>query len=247
MPSAPPPEREAHLHWVAIDGPLDDARRAAFGALMNDEERVRYERFLFEPKKDEFLVTRALVRTTLAHYAGIDPRDFTFGANAWGRPEIATPSEHASLRFNVSNTFGMVALIVARDREVGCDVEALDRKGGTVNVADRFFSAREVLDLHAVDEARQRDRFFDYWTLKEAYIKARGMGLAIPLGDFSFILEPDKPIAIEFAPELDDDPTSWQFAQLKPSARHRISIAIRRKNEPDLNIVVRETALSIDG
>jgi 4'-phosphopantetheinyl transferase len=242
----PPPAREAHLHWVSIDGPLDQARRAAFLGLMNDGERARHQRFLFEPKRDEFLVTRALVRTTLARYAGIDPRALGFRANAWGRPEIEAPAEHARIRFNVSNTYGMVALLVADDREVGCDVEDIDRKGATTTVADRFFSAREVADLHQVSEARQRARFFDYWTLKESYIKARGMGLAIPLGDFSFSLEEDRPIAIAFDPALDDDPASWQFAQLRPSARHLISVAIRRRDEPDLAVVAREVDLLAD-
>ncbi len=241
-----PPAREAHLHWVAIDGPLDEARRAAYRALLNEDERARHERFLFEPKRDEFLVTRALVRTTLSRYADVEPRAWTFRANAWGRPEIDAPAEQARLRFNVSNTFGMVALLVADDREVGCDVEDVDRKGATIAIADRFFSEREVQDLHQVPEAGQRARFFDYWTLKESYIKARGMGLAIPLGDFSFLLEKNRPITIAFAPALEDDPASWQFEQLRPDGRHVISVAIRRLGEPDLVVVARRADLSVD-
>ena len=108
MAGAPLPPQEAHLFWIGFDGPLPEARRAVFLALLNEEERGRHARFLFEPKRDEFLWTRALVRTTLGRYAGVDPRSFTFVNNAWGRPEIATPEEHRGLRFNVSNTFGTV-------------------------------------------------------------------------------------------------------------------------------------------
>ena len=84
-----------------------------FHFLCTADERARHERFLFEPKQDEFLWTRALVRTTLGRYAGVDPRAFTFATNAWGRPEIETPAEHRGLRCNVSNTFGMIAVIAA--------------------------------------------------------------------------------------------------------------------------------------
>ena len=142
-------------------------------------------------------------------------------------------------RLNLSNTRGLVCCLVAADRDVGIDVEEISREGETVSIADRFFSPSEVEELRAQPEERRRPRFFDYWTLKEAYIKARGMGLAIPLDHFSFLLTPGRPIGIAFDPQLDDDPTSWQFEQIRPTPTHLISAAIRRKNEADLRLVVR--------
>jgi 4'-phosphopantetheinyl transferase len=131
--------------------------------------------------------------------------------------------------------------LVAREREIGVDVEDIERRGETVAIADRFFSAAAVAALHASPEASRRERFFDYWTLKEAYIKARGMGLAIPLDHFSFLIEMGKPIRIEFDPRLPDDAASWQFAQLRVAPRHLISAAVRRREEPDVRFVVRRT------
>src|SRR4029078_6585429 len=112
--------------------------------------------------------------------------------------------------------------------DVGVDVEDRTRKGETVQIADRFFSPVEVAALRALPEERQRERFFDYWTLKEAYIKARGMGLAIPLDQFSFLLEPDMPIRIAFDPRLADDPLAWQFEQFALGGSHQTSAAVRR-------------------
>src|SRR6185503_2215825 len=155
--------------------------------------------------------------------------------------------EACPLRFNLSNTEGLIACLVADDREIGVDVEDLERRGETVAIADRFFSPLEVAALRAVPEERQRARFFDYWTLKEAYIKARGMGLAIPLDHFSFVIEPGAPIGIAFDPRLPDDPSTWQFAQLRPTARHVISVAVRRAGEPDLRLVVRRTIPLLQG
>ena len=105
------------------------------------------------------------------------------------------------LRFNLSHTDGLIACAVTIGREVGVDVEHIQRRL-THDVAGRFFAPREVDDLKALPEDEQQRVFFDYWTLKEAYIKARGFGLALPLGDFAFTLAPPAPPQIAFEPAL---------------------------------------------
>jgi 4'-phosphopantetheinyl transferase len=232
------PRGEAHLYIALEDQIREPALLAAYEALLTPEERARKQRYYFEKNRHEYLITRALVRSVLSRYAPVRPAAWTFSANEWGCPAIASP-EGAGLRFNLSNTKGLVCCLVAADRDVGIDVEDLTREGETVDIADRFFSPTEVTELRAQPEDRRRARFFDYWTLKEAYIKARGMGLAIPLDHFSFLLAPDRPIGIAFDPRLPDDAASWQFEQIRPTATHLISLAIRRKNEPDLRVIAR--------
>jgi 4'-phosphopantetheinyl transferase len=105
-------------------------------------------------------------------------------------------------------------------------------------VAGRFFAPGEVRDLHALPAGEQTKVFFDYWTLKEAYIKARGFGLALPLGDFAFTLSPPAPPTISFEPALDDDPSTWQFVQDWPTQHHRLGLAVRREGA-DLPIRIR--------
>jgi 4'-phosphopantetheinyl transferase len=107
----------------------------------------------------------------------------------------------------------------------------------THDIAERFFSAQEVADLRALPEDEQPLVFFDYWTLKESYIKARGLGLALPLGEFTFHRSAGRAPSISFAPELHDDPASWQFAQFWPTRDHRMAVAVRRYGE-DLPINV---------
>ncbi|MEP7126996.1 MAG: 4'-phosphopantetheinyl transferase superfamily protein [Byssovorax sp.] len=230
------PRGEAHLYVALEDQIREPALLAAYEALLTPAERARKQRYYFEKNRHEFLLTRALVRTVLSRYAPLGPAAWAFSANEWGCPAIASP-EGAGLRFNLSNTKGLVCCLVAHDRDVGVDVEDVEREGQTVDIADRFFSPSEVAELHALPEERRRARFFDYWTLKEAYIKARGMGLAIPLDQFSFLLQGGHPIGIAFDPRLADDPASWQFEQIRPTASHLISLAIRRSDEPDLRIV----------
>ncbi|HEY4120507.1 MAG TPA: 4'-phosphopantetheinyl transferase superfamily protein [Byssovorax sp.] len=224
---------EVHVLWTETADCEEAERCAEWEALLTDAERERRDRFVVARVRHEYLVTRALARTTLAAYAGLDPRALEFESNAWGRPEIALPEAARALRFNLSNTIGLVAIAVARDIEVGVDVEDTQRRGETVAVAHRFFAESEVRDLGLVPEEGRRARFFDYWTLKEAYIKARGMGLAIPLEQFAFSIDGAR-VSIAFDPRLDDDPAAWQFAQRSPTSRHRLSLAIRRGAREDL-------------
>lgn len=236
----PLPRGEAHLWYVRAEDVTEPSLLTAYEALLAPEERARKARFYFDRHRHEYLLTRALCRGVLSRYADVAPAAWGFTANRYGRPEIASPAA-CPLRFNLTNTDGLIACLVAHEREIGVDVEDIERQGETVSIADRFFSPLEVAALHAVPEAARRGRFFDYWTLKEAYIKARGMGLSIPLDHFSFIIEPGRAIRIAFAPMLEDDPSTWQFAQLRPTPRHLISAAVRRSGEPDLGFVVRRT------
>lgn len=238
LPPINPPRDEAHLYYALEDRIREPVLLAAYEALLTPEERARKQRYYFEKNRHEYLITRALVRSVLSRYAPVKPAAWAFSANEWGCPSIASP-EATGLRFNLSNTRGLVCCLVARDRDIGIDVEDVEREGETVAIADRFFSPSEVEELHAQPEAARRPRFFDYWTLKEAYIKARGMGLAIPLDQFSFRIAAGRPIGIAFDPRLEDDATSWQFEQLRPTPSHLISLALRRGDDPPLRVVVR--------
>lgn len=238
-PSVLPPD-EVHVFCTWLDGLDEPALLAAYGELMTPEERARNARYMFERSRREHLVGRALVRTTLSRYADVAPSAWRFVEGERGRPEIEGPAGAPPLRFNLSHTTGLVAVAVTTALDVGVDVEDAARQRTTVEIADRFFSPREVEALRALPAAEQRERFFTYWTLKEAYIKAVGLGLAIPLHHFSFLLAPEEPVRIAFAPELDDDATGWQFARSRPSSRHHLAVAVRRGARPDLRLVVRD-------
>ena len=233
---------EVHVWWVRPEGAAEPELRAAYDRLMTEEERAKQQRFYFEKGRHECLVTRALVRTTLSRYADVAPEVWRFTTNRWGCPRLLDPPTDLPLRFNLTHTDGLIACAVALERDVGVDVEATDRPGETVEIADRFFSVAEYEELVSQPPERQQARFFDYWTLKEAYIKARGMGLAIPLGQFTYRLRDGAPIGIEFGPELDDDPAAWQFAQFAPTERHALAVAVRRgAGGGEVSIQLRET------
>ncbi|WP_313918263.1 4'-phosphopantetheinyl transferase superfamily protein [Tahibacter sp.] len=216
---------EVHVWYCWTAQCLQRGLADYYRSLLSAEEKARLLRFHFEYLQHEYLVTRALCRITLSRYVQRHPADWRFRVNAYGRPEIDMPGDLAPLRFNLSNARSLVACAITRSADAGVDVEETDRPGETVGIADHFFSPTEVIALQAQPPERQRQRFFEYWTLKESYIKARGMGLSIPLEQFSFDL--DQGIRIRFDPALQDDPDIWQFELHQPSAQHQLAIGVR--------------------
>jgi 4'-phosphopantetheinyl transferase len=227
--------------WVADSSALDPALLTRLARLLTADETARGARFVRAVDRAAFVLTRALVRTRLSLYGPTAPADWRFVTNAHQCPFVATDQAGTPwLSFNVSHTDGLVALAITRGHRVGIDVESVAR-GVLEAVPERHFAPDEVRDLRARPAADQPRLFFDYWTLKEAYIKARGLGLALPLDQFAFTLHGDRPPSIRFAPDFADDPARWQFRQLWPTAVHRLALAVERDGA-DLPVVVRQVA-----
>ena len=222
------PDRQAHL-WVARPERFTDpAELARYRAMLTDDERAKTDRFRFARDRHTCLITRALVRTTLSRYGDVPPGRWRFCTNDHGRPYVSTPA--SPVRFNLSHTNGLIVCLVSRDRDVGVDVEHLERVSRWVDLADRYFAPREAAALRRLTATSQPARFLEYWTLKESYIKARGLGLAIPLADFSFDLpgRSANDIAIRFTRAIDDEPARWQFGLERFPSGHLVATAVDR-------------------
>lgn len=141
---------------------------------------------------------------------------------------VDTEAQARGLSFNLSHTRGLIALAVTRGRELGIDVENIATRAISLDVAERFFSPAEVAELSRVAPDRQQDRFFEYWILKESYIKARGMGLSLPLDGFSFEFPHHSAVNISINPELQDHADRWSFWQYRPTADYLMAICAER-------------------
>lgn len=242
--------------WYALpDAIRNPELLEGYKGLLSDDETARYERFWFDRDRQLHLVAWALVRTTLSRYADVSPDAWEFRTNRYGRPEIVGPTGTPALRFNLSHTRGLIACIVATELDVGIDVEDRRRDTQGPEIARRYFSDREVAAFEGLEAERQQLAFFEYWTLKEAYIKAVGVGLSLGLGRFSFDLnhsgppvgDPERRLpTISFSDGLDDDPAAWQFAQWEPTPDHAMAAAIRRGARADLQINLREVVPGLD-
>jgi len=209
-------------------------------ALLSEEERAKADRFMFPHDRDCYVAAHALLRATLSDYFARPPQDWTFVTNAWGKPRVDANDGSGRLSFNLSHTRGWVAVAVALDREVGVDVERIALARADEEVARQLFAPAEFADFQQEPEAGRADAFFDYWTLKEAYIKAVGLGVALPLKDFAFTRDP---LRIGFAPTLDDTPSRWLFRRFRPAPDIAMALAARRGQGAEPVVNVRQVAL----
>lgn len=219
---------EIHLWYVHNENIHDSHLLSQYYNLLNREERLQQKRFYFEKHRHQYLITRAMVRSVLSLYVNkIAPEKWNFKKNDYGKPSISNSSLSIPLCFNISHTDGLVVMAVTLDQEIGVDVEYLPRLGKMLEIASSFFSPIEMKQLLDLPPEKQEHRFFDLWTLKEAYIKACGMGLSIPLDHFSYSFSQQGKIRIDFKPERNDQPEYWQFWQTHPNDTHKVSMAIK--------------------
>ena len=213
--------------WVSYpDELLEQTRFDRCYRLLCERERARYHSFVFDKDRRLYLAAHAQVRSALSFYADVTPADWRFAVNRYGRPAIS--GAHGSrIHFSLSHTDGLIASAFARREEVGVDVESITVRDATLDIARTMFARSEFDDLSKLPTALQRRRFFELWTLKEAYIKAKGMGLSLALDQFWFKLAPDG-ISIQFDQRLNDTPQTWQFETYQPTASHQMALAVRR-------------------
>lgn len=214
---------------VGVDAALGATRTEALArceAFLDEEELAHSRRLRFPQHQREYILSHALLRTTLSRYVPIAATQWTFLRNDFGKPRLIETAGAERLRFNLSHTHGLSVCAVALDVDLGVDVELHANRESLLEVADHYFSAREIADLRALPKAEQGDMFFRYWTLKESYIKARGEGLSIPLDSFSFSFPPGRTVAFE--DHLDAAAAAtWQFQWLRPSPLHSAAVAVR--------------------
>ena len=236
---------EIHL-WITKPEDLlgNDQLLATYSTLLTTTELTKQQRYKFAKDRHDALITRAFIRDLLSYYADVSPQNWQFEKGSKDKPEVINCP--LPLRFNISHTKNMIICAVTLEDDIGCDVENTGRSNDVLAIAERYFSPKESTELFALPEAEQRHRFFDYWTLKESYIKAWGLGLAIPLTDFSFNIN-DKSykhkdlftikqdISLSFAQHRVDEPTIWRSWLIYPTAaidknqEHRIALSLRTK------------------
>ena len=168
---------------------VDSTRLELLYATLSAEERERAGRFRFAEHRRHYIACRGMLREVLASYLDVFPSQVKFEYNEYGKPTL----RGTDVRFNVSHSAGRAMFAVTRGREVGVDVEFVDERFVQEQIPERFFSPREVETLRSLPADQQTDAFFRCWTRKEAYIKARGLGLALALDSFDVSLRPDVP------------------------------------------------------
>lgn len=237
-------EDEIHLWFVRTDR-IEEARAVElFAGVLSADERERWQRFSFAEGRHSYLVSHGFLRLVLSRHAEVAPAGWQFLRSRYGKPEVVAPPD--ALCFNLTHTGGLAACAVVKGREVGVDAEDIHRRERDVSaeLIHHCLSPRELACFQALPAEARKSGFFDYWTLKEAYLKARGFGLSLPIEAITFSWPSGVPHAgtpaISFTAEIEDDPRSWQLERFSPTERHRLALAVRRFEGPDLRVIVRE-------
>jgi 4'-phosphopantetheinyl transferase len=208
------------------DAMESEAERTACEAVLSAPERERAGRIRDASARDHFVLAHALARTALARAAAVDPGRIALRIGPRGKPEIDAPPEARPFRFNLSHTDGLAACAIARSAAVGVDVEARDRSVDPLPLAARFFAPAETAVLRALGDEPRRQRFLAVWTLKEALLKAIGVGIAGGLARVAFDLDAEPPRLL--AGGVAGDPARWQLLVLAPTPRHLLALAVER-------------------
>ena len=194
--------------------------------VLSDDELARASRFHFRRDRDRFVVRRGLLRTLLGLYLDAVPAQILFGYNRYGKPSVVAEVGPEALCFNLSHSNGLALFAFSRGRELGVDIEYVRRGLAVVRIAERFFSPREVAELRALPSHVQLEAFFSCWTRKEAYIKARGMGLSLPLDRFAVSLASGHPAALLSNEEDPAEVSRWALQELAPGPGFVAALAV---------------------
>lgn len=199
-----------HVWHAALD--REEKSIAQLESVLSPEEVARADRFHFANDRKRFVAARGLLRELLGKYLQQTPASLEFSYGKYGKPSLSGGNLSSGLGFNLSHSAGMAMYAIARERNLGVDVERVRQEFGGEDIASRYFSTQEVGDLLTLPAEARADGFFQCWTRKEAYLKARGMGLQIPLGSFAVSLLPDRPA--EF---LEGVERCWHLAAFDPA------------------------------
>jgi len=215
---------EVHVWRASLDQPKSLSE--GFLHTLAADEQARARRFHFEKDREHFIVARGVLRTILSRYLNRASERVAFCYGAHGKPALAGDTSADAIRFNAAHSHGVALYAITRGREVGIDLERIRLDLTVMEIAERFFSRREVATLRTLPTETQRQAFFRCWTRKEAYIKARGEGLSLPLDEFDVSLAPGEPAAILGTQRDPCEAFRWSLQELPLAADYVAALAV---------------------
>ncbi|MDE0300083.1 MAG: 4'-phosphopantetheinyl transferase superfamily protein [Candidatus Poribacteria bacterium] len=215
-----------HVWKASLDcdpSDLDCLRRT-----LTQDENARADRFRFEKHRNRFIAGRGVLRAILSKYLEPQPHQLRFQYTPYGKPTLSP--EVGALSFNLSHSRDIALYAVTQEREIGVDVEFIRKEINLLGIAKRFFSKREYVQLQALPRSRQLQSFFDCWTRKEAFIKARGDGFFLPLHQFDVSITPGEPAALLRTEWNPDEAALWSLKSLNPGPGYAAALAVEGKH-----------------
>ncbi len=205
----------AHLHL-----PVDTLNQLE--AILSTDETQRAARFHFPADRDRFIAAHGCLRDVLTRYLHCEPNQLSFSTNQYGKPAL---HDH-KLEFNLSHSGEFALIAVSHDRKVGVDVERVRQGISSQVIAQQYFSKSEFTELQTLPLEQREVAFFTCWTRKEAYIKAQGLGLSLPLESFDVSLTPNEPAILRATRPDSQEAVRWTLSSFAIDSRYEASVAV---------------------
>ncbi len=215
---------EVHVWRARLEHPASHIQ--ALEQTLAADEQARARAFRFQKDRLHYIVARGILRSILGRYLGRDPHTLQFRYSEYGKPALAGDPESNTLFFNVAHSHEIALYGVTRGSKIGIDIEYIDMRVPSEQIAERFFSPSEVNMIRAVPKEMRHVAFFACWTRKEAYVKARGLGLSLDLKLFDVSVTPGETAEILRTREESEDISNWSLYDLFPDHDYRAALAV---------------------
>lgn len=238
FPSHSVQHNEIHI-WFLNHGLIFDKKiiKKCFSIIQHDE-LMKYEKFRHEESKFQYLLTRAFVRIVLSRYACVKPTEWQFNKGKFGRPYVSFPLHCRPLYFNLSHTSGLIVCAISKNPLIGVDVESTDRNDLTSETIKLCFSSSEIARINLFSNIESSEYIMSYWTLKEAYTKALGLGMSLPFDSFSIVYDNNKPITVTQNSNINITNLYWRFGVKKIIPNYILSFAVGgRRDHASVDVI----------
>lgn len=229
LPDHPPVLLPTEVHVWCVSLVVAPAIIQTLRPLLSTDELTRADRFYFEKDRHRFIVARGVLRILLGRYLTIPPEQLRFSYNQYGKPSLDLPLRTPILQFNISHSQDFALLAFTYDRFVGVDIEYM-RAIEYEQLAAHSFSPHEQATLQALPLSLRHQGFYNCWTRKEAYIKARGRGLSLPLDSFDVSLRPGEDVQLLASREDRREVERWSLQALTPPATYAGALAVEGRD-----------------
>ena len=227
LPTQPLTDSDIHVWCASLNVSKEDLSH--YESWLSLDEKARAQRFYFEKDRDHFIVGRGLLRTLIGHYLKIEPAQIEFIYEDYGKPALKPDLQDKTLEFNLSHSKGLALYVFNWNRKVGIDVEQIHAMPDMDDFAERFFSPRESAYINSLSGQPKEIAFFKLWTCKEAFLKANGNGLTVPINEVEISLEPEGSARLEAIGEEKTQTSYWQLEIFNPVQGYQAALAVEGK------------------
>lgn len=219
---------DVHVWRASLD--VTGERLRSLQRTLSPDERERAERFHFERDRRRYIIAHGVLRDILSRYLGVGPGLLRFHRGPHGKPALTETFGGGELGFNLTHSNELVLCAVTRSRKVGIDLEHMRTGFSEVQIAEQFFSSREIEELRSLSPEVRREAFFSCWTRKEAYLKAIGEGLLSPLDHFSVSLTPEEPAVLRHVAGDPSEAARWSLRALTPGPGYAAALVVEGRS-----------------